>query len=133
MKFADLVKDKNIAKGEDLEAEALIVAQKVLCNMGLSLLPKSFTDFLHLYNGIKYDGIYILGATVDDDMDIIDKNEQMDKPQNTILLGYNEFDLLCYNFELKQYQIVDRSDFEIMETYNEDEMDEALAAIFSAQ
>ena len=41
--------------------------------------------------------------------------------------------LLCYNFELKQYQIVDRSDFEIMETYNEDEMDEALAAIFSAQ
>ena len=57
----------------------------------------------------------------------------MNKPQNAILLGYNEFDLLCYNFKLKQYQIVDRSDFEVMETYNEDKMDEALVAIFSAQ
>lgn len=133
MKFADLVKDKKIVTGEELESEALIVAQKVLCNMGLSLLPKSFADFLHLYNGIKYDGIYILGATIDDDLDIIDKNEQMNKPQNAILLGYNEFDLLCYNFKLKQYQIVDRSDFEVMETYNEDKMDEALVAIFSAQ
>lgn len=133
MTFTDLIKDKNIVKGEDLESEALIVAQKVLCNMGLDFIPKSYADFLRHYNGMKYDGVYLFGATVDDDMDIIDKNEQMDKPENSILLGYNEFDLLCYDFKAKQYKIVDRSDFEVMNTYEVNEMDDALSAIFSAQ
>lgn len=133
MTFTDLIKNKNIVKGEDLESEALIVAQKVLCNMGLDFIPKSYADFLRHYNGMKYDGVYLFGATVDDDMDIIDKNEQMDKPENSILLGYNEFDLLCYDFKAKQYKIVDRSDFEVMNTYEVNEMDDALSAIFSAQ
>jgi len=133
MSFIDLIKDKNVTKGEDLEAEALIVAQKVLCNMGLDFIPRSYADFLHKYNGIKHDGVYLFGATVDDDMDIIDKNEQLDKPQNVILLGCNDFDLLCYDFKLKQYKIVDRSDFEVLETYSDDELDNALTAIFSVQ
>ena len=133
MSFIDLIKDKNITKGEDLESEALIVAQKVLCNMGLDMIPRSYADFLHKYNGIKHEGSYLFGATVDDDMDIIDKNEQMDKPQNCLLLGYNEFDLLCYNFKLKQYQVVDRDDLEVMNTYAENELDKALTAIFGAQ
>ncbi|MBQ8481730.1 MAG: YrhA family protein [Alphaproteobacteria bacterium] len=133
MKFVELIERNNFAKGEDLESEALIVAQKVLCNMGLDMIPRSYADFLRKYNGIKYDGIYLFGATVDDDMDIIDKNEQMDKPENTILLGYNEFDLLCYDFKSKQYKIVDRSDFEVLDTYEENEIDEALTAIFNAQ
>lgn len=101
--------------------------------MGLDFIPKSYADFLRHYNGMKYDGVYLFGATVDDDMDIIDKNEQMDKPENSILLGYNEFDLLCYDFKAKQYKIVDRSDFEVMNTYEVNEMDDALSAIFSAQ
>lgn len=133
MSFIDLIKDKNVTKGEDLESEALIVAQKVLCNMGLDMIPRHYADFLHRYNGLKYDGIYLFGATVDDDMDIIDKNEQMSKPDNCILLGYNEFDLLCYDFKQKQYKIVDRSDFEVLDTYEENEIDDALSAIFTVQ
>ncbi len=133
MSFIDLIKDKNVTKGEDLESEALIVAQKVLCNMGLDMIPRHYADFLHRYNGLKYDGTYLFGATVDDDMDIIDKNEQMSKPDNCILLGYNEFDLLCYDFKQKQYKIVDRSDFEVLDTYEENEIDDALSAIFTVQ
>jgi len=133
MKFADLIKDTNIITGEKLETEALIVAQKVLCNMGLDMIPRTYADFLRQYNGLKHNGVYLFGATVEDDLDIIDKNEQLDKPQNTILLGYNDFDLLGYNFKQKQYQIIDRADFEVLETYSEDEMDEALASIFSVQ
>ena len=53
MSFLDLIKQKNVSKGEDLESEALIVAQKVLCNMGLDLIPKSYSDFMHHYNGVK--------------------------------------------------------------------------------
>ena len=133
MKFIELIKDKNVEKGEDLEAEALIVAQKVLHNMGLDFIPRAYADFLHKYNGVKHNGVYLFGATVDDDLDIIDKNEQMQRPQNTILLGCNDFDLLCYDFKLKQYQITDRTDFEVLETYNENELDEALTAIFNVQ
>ena len=131
MSFLDLIKQKNVSKGEDLESEALIVAQKVLCNMGLDLIPKSYSDFLHHYNGAKYNGAYLFGATVEDDMDIIDKNEQMEKPQDTILLGYNEFDLLCYEYKQKQYKIVDRNDFEVMDTYSDEQLDNALSAIFN--
>jgi len=133
MKFIELIEDKNVEKGEDLEAEALIVAQKVLHNMGLDFIPRAYADFLHKYNGVKHSGVYLFGATVDDDMDIIDKNEQMEKPQNTILLGYNDFDLLCYDFKQKKYKIVDRSDFEVLETYDENELDSALISIFSVQ
>lgn len=131
MKFIGLIKEKNFIQGENLESEALIVAQKVLCNMGLDLIPKSYSDFLHHCNGAKYNGAYLFGATVEDDMDIIDKNEQMEKPKNTILLGYNEFDLFCYDYKLKQYKIVDRNDFEVMDTYSEEQLDEALSAIFN--
>ena len=125
------LKDKNFTKGEDLEAESLIIAQKVLHNMGLGLIPQSYADFLKHYNGIKYDGCYLFGATVDDDLDIIDKNQQMQKPENMLLLGYNEFDLLCFDYVAKQYLIIDRADFEVLYTFTEDERDYAISRILS--
>ena len=108
-----------------------IIAQKVLHNMGLGLIPQSYVEFLRTYNGLKFDGAYLFGATVDDDLDIIDQNEKMAKPQQTILLGYNDFDLLCYDFVLKQYRIVDRQDGQTIETYTEDECDYALSKILA--
>lgn len=131
MKFIDLIKNKNLTAGEKLEPEALIVAQKVLHNMQLDFIPPAYANFLHHYNGVKYNGAYLLGATVDDDLDIIDKNEQMATPEHTILLGYNDFDLLCYDYVAKNYKIVDRDDFDVLYTYNEEELDDALAAIFN--
>lgn len=125
------LKNKKFAQGEPLEPEAIIVAQKVLHNMGMDFIPPSYTNFLKHYNGIKYDGSYLFGATVDDDLDIIDKNAEMQKPENTILLGYNDFDLLCYNYRLKKYQIIDRNDFEVLESYTEDERDFALSNIMA--
>lgn len=128
--FLDEIKGKKIAHGEKLESEALIIAQKVLHNMGLGMIPKSYADFLKNYNGLKFDGSYLFGATVDDDLDIIDKNEQMQKPKNTVLLGYNDFDLLCYDYKAGEYQIVDREDFKIIDHYSEDKLDYALCKIF---
>lgn len=128
--FKQLLQNKKIFQGEKLESEALIVAQKVLCGMGLDFLPASYADFLRQYNGIKFEGSYLFGATVDDDLDIIDKNRQMRKPQDCILLGYNEFDLLCYNYKMQQYQIVDRVDFMVLDCYDEAEFDEALCRFF---
>ena len=129
--FLNDLKNKTFTQGEPLEPEAMIIAQKVLHNMGMDFIPPSYVVFLKKYNGIKYDGSYLFGATVDDDLDIIDKNEQMQKPENTILLGYNDFDLLCYNYLLKQYQIVDRNDFKVLSTYTEEERDFALSNIMA--
>ncbi|MBQ9271722.1 MAG: hypothetical protein IJ218_05625 [Alphaproteobacteria bacterium] len=130
-RFTDEIKDKNFTQGEKLEPEALIVAQKVLHNMKLGLIPQSYADFLKKFNGLKFDGAYLFGATIDDDLDIIDKNEQMSKPENTILLGYNDFDLLCYNTITMQYQIIDRNDFSVLDTYTDNELDYALSRIFN--
>ena len=129
-KFIEELRGKPFKHGEKLESEALIVAQKVLCNMGLDFIPQSYSDFLRHYNGVKFDGSYLFGATIDDDLDIIDMNEKMHKPQNCILLGYNDFDLLCYNYKLKQYQVIDRTDAKILYTYPDEEIDFALGKIF---
>ncbi|MBQ8671079.1 MAG: hypothetical protein IJ525_00990 [Alphaproteobacteria bacterium] len=127
--FLENLKKKTYVQGEKLESEALIVAQKVLCNMGLDFLPASYTDFLRVHNGIKLNDGYLFGATVDDDLDIIDKNEQMTKPNGTVLLGYNKLYLLCYNYEHKEYHIVNRQDFSVLARHPEKERDVALAKI----
>ena len=129
--FTEQLKNQNIASGEKLEPEALIVAQKVLFGMGLKGIPQSYADFLKQYNGVKANGAYLFGATVDDELDIIDCNEQISKPEKTLLLGYNDFDLLVFNFITKQYQIVDREDMEVLDSYPETEIDYALAQIFN--
>ena len=129
--FTEQLKNQNIASGEKLEPEALIVAQKVLFGMGLEGIPQSYADFLKQYNGVKANGAYLFGATVDDELDIIDCNEQISKPEKTLLLGYNDLDLLVFNFITKQYQIVDREDMKVLDSYPESEIDYALAQIFN--
>lgn len=129
--FVKSLAGKKFEQGEDLESEALIVAQKVLVNEGMDFIPHSYSSFLKVYNGIKRDGAYLFGATIDDDLDIIDKNKEMIKPKDSLLLGYNEFDLLVFNYKIKKYQIVDREDFDIIDEYNEDEISYALGQIFN--
>ncbi len=130
-KFLNSLKGRKLFKGEKLDSESLIVAQKLLVNMHLDFLPHSYVEFLKKYNGLKTDGVYLFGATVDDDLDIIDQNEQMRRPKNCILLGYNDFDILVFNFKKHLYQIIDREDFTVIDEYKESEAEYALSQIFS--
>lgn len=129
--FLQYLKGKSYKEGEPLEKEAVIVAQKVLCNMGLDFVPASYVAFLKHHNGMKANGCYLFGATVDDDLDIIDQNENMPRPQNVLLLGYNEFDYLGYDYVHKKYQIIDREDFEVLDSYTDNELGTALNEIFN--
>ena len=129
--FLQYLEGKSFRAGEPLEKEAVIVAQKVLYNMGMDFIPQSYVAFLKHYNGIKANGSFLFGATVDDDLDIIDQNEQLPRPENVILLGCNEFDYLVYNYVLREYQIIDREDFEVLEKYTEKELGNALNEIFN--
>lgn len=130
-KFIQTLKKRRIFKGEDLDSESLIVAQKLLVSMHLDFLPHSYVEFMKQFNGVKVDGAYLFGATIDDDLDIIDKNEQMRRPKNCILLGCNDFDLLVYNFKKHQYQVIDREDFTVIDEYSEQDAGYALSQILN--
>ena len=52
------------------------------------------------------------------------------KPYGTLILGYNDFDLLIFNYQTHQYQIVDREDLSVLDSYSEKELDFALTQIF---
>lgn len=129
--FLSQLNQQNSTQGEKLETEALIVAQKLLVSTGLSFIPNSYIEFLKHCNGVKANGAYLFGATVDNDLDIVDKNEQMIKPADTLLLGYNDFDLLVYNYQNQCYQIIDRDDLNVLDCYKENELDYALTQIFN--
>ena len=131
LNFLSQLNPQNLTQGEKLETEALIVAQKLLVNSGLNFIPDSYIDFLKHYNGIKANGAYLFGATIDNDLDIVDKNEQMIKPDGSLLLGYNDFDLLVYNYQNRCYQIIDRDDLNVLDSYKENELDYALNQIFN--
>lgn len=128
-KFEKFLQNRSFEQGEALEAEALIVAQKILVNSGADFIPKSYVEFLRRYNGFKSDRVYFFGATVDDDLDIVDRNEDTPKPKNSIVLGYNDTDLLCFDFTEKKYQIADRDTLQIVETFAENDLDAALQEI----
>ncbi len=128
--FIEMLQNRKFAQGEKLEPEALIVAQKILVNSGLDFIPSSYVSFLKHYNGIKANGAYLFGATVDDELDIADKNHEMLKPEGSLLLGYNDFDLLVFNYQTHQYQIIDREDLSVLDSYSEKELDFALTQIF---
>jgi hypothetical protein len=130
-KFLSFLKNKKAVCGEQPEAEDFIVAQKLLVNMGLDFIPNSYLDFLKHCNGAKSSGAYLFGASIDDELDIVDKNLQMFKPFGTILLGCNDFDLLVYNYQKKEYQIVDREDMSVLDGYPEDNLENALMEIFN--
>jgi len=129
--FIKELRSRKFAQGEKLEPEALIIAQKILVNAGMDFIPHSYVNFLKNYNGIKAGGAYLFGATVDDELDIVDKNMEMQKPEKTILLGYNDFDLLVYNYEKNKYEVVDREDFQVIDSYDDEETDYALRQIFN--
>lgn len=129
--FIEELSGKNFICGEKLEQEALIIAQKILVGSGMDFIPHSYIEFLKKYNGIKADGAYLFGATIDDELDIVDKNQEMAKPEKTVILGYNDFDILVYNYENKQYEVIDRDDFQVLDTYSEKDIDYALRQIFN--
>lgn len=129
--FIKSLETKKITAGEKLISEALIVAQKILVNMGLDFVPSSYVQFLKKYNGVKSEAAFLCGATVDDDMDIVDKNRDIPKPEHCILLGYNQKSLLCFNYKTKKYQIVDKDGFAVLNTFNDNELGKALDKIFN--
>lgn len=100
----------------------IISLQQYLIKHNIAKLPQDFITFLHSYNGINYNGGIICGIyTYGNSQDISTLNHSINHPLHNDLLffGYDEFDYLAYNQKYNVYQIIDKSDLEVLEEYSD--------------
>ena len=102
--------------------EADIVSeQESLKNNGIAQIPQAYIDFLHLSNGLIYNGAMLFGIYSSEEnlLNITTLNLEIHHPlcHDLILLGQNEMDYLGYNQKWKVYQIIDKDDFEVLDEY----------------
>ncbi|MDR1694193.1 MAG: hypothetical protein LBR70_03255 [Lactobacillaceae bacterium] len=99
--------------------------QRALVENKIATIPNSFIDFLESINGINYKGGEIFGINPPSNLagDILDINLKQERfiKSKYIILGVDDFDYLVYNQEKSLYQIIDKSDLEVLEEYPEAE------------
>ena len=105
-----------------VSSNSIINLQQQLTGNKKGSLPEEFVNFLHIYNGINYNGGVICGIySYGNLQDISTINETIKHPLHKDLsfLGYDDFDYLAYNQKYKVYQIIDKSDLEVLEEYSD--------------
>lgn len=97
--------------------------QRMLVDNKIIPIPNSFINFLEVYNGINYKGGEIFGIKPPSNLsgDILDINIKQERliKSNYLILGVDDFDYLVYNQKKSLYQIIDKSDLEVLEEYSE--------------
>lgn len=107
--------------GRPVEAAQIISCQKELCQNDIAAIPEEYLEFLHNFNGFAWNGSFLFGVAPFKDffLDILHENMFASHPQSNevIILGFNEYDYLAYNAPLSCYQIIDKSEFMVLNTY----------------
>lgn len=98
----------------------VISYQKNLTQNNLPKIPLEMIDFLKIFNGIGYDLGTIYGINVEKDIlpNILEKNLNK-KQKNLLYLGEDNFNYLAYNQKKSIYQIIDKSDYEVLKEYED--------------
>ena len=105
-----------------LSNTSIINLQQQLKHQNFAPLPLEFTKFLHIYNGLNYNDGVICGIYEENNhQDISSINKSISHPlhKDLIFLGYDNFDYLAYNQKHQIYQIIDKSDLEVLEEYSD--------------
>ena len=102
--------------------------QKELSKEKKALIPAELIDFLKKYNGIAYDlgCIYAINSEREILPNIIDRNKN-NKSTNLLYIGEDNFDYLAYNQTSNSYQIIDKSDNEVLKEHKD--LEEAILYI----
>ncbi len=104
-----------------VSSEDLIFAQKALTKFGIGAMPADFVKILHHVNSLNLEGCRLFGVIPEplNFMDIVNVNVVQKLPDagDKIILGDNEFDSLVYVHSKQCYQIIDKSDNEVLEEY----------------
>ena len=100
--------NKQKSCGNALSSLDIIKYQKMANKQLSTSIPPQFVELIK-----KYDGININSSCVLPMKDIFKTNMTYKKPY--IIIGYDDFDWIAYNKSTKNYQIIDKSDNEVLE------------------
>lgn len=108
--------------GPKLDSKDIIICQKELCRHGIAPVPGPYLEFLHHFNALTCDSAALFGIAPQGDfyLDILRENILIDHPEKSaiIILGYDEMNYLGCNSQKSLYLIIDKSDLEVLHTYN---------------
>ena len=108
--------------GPKLKSKDIILCQKELCFNGIATIPDEYLKFLHHFNALTYGSAALFGIVPQRDfyLDILRENILINHPQKatTIILGFDEMSYFGYDSKNSLYQIIDKSDLEVLHTYN---------------
>ncbi len=107
--------------GKPVDTAAVVLYQKNLSADGFPLIPAEYVKFLHHFNAFAWNGSFLYGITPLKDffLDIWQENILADHPfpEQNLILGCNEYDNLLWNCADKCFQIIDKSNFMVLNTY----------------
>ena len=100
-------------------AEQIIRTQQDLKLSGFPLIPDDYVKFLHHFNGVCWDDSCAYGINPETgNNDLLAANKNFFSPQEgKIILGEDDFDFLAYNPQTQTYEIIDREDFSLLQSY----------------
>lgn len=100
-------------------SDQIIRTQQELHLNNLPAIPEDYVEFLRHCNIVSFDGNSLYGINPNGySGDILSENLNQHLPLSDILiLGANDFDLLAYNAAQNIYQIIDKDDFKVLQTY----------------
>ena len=109
-------------------AKDLKLCQKDLKDMGFSLIPQGYADFLSKLNGFAWNGIEFFSTDQVTDPetnymlnDIVSANEQFieynERLTHCLQLGRSDMDIFVYNTENGRYEVLDHEARDVMEDF----------------
>jgi len=107
--------------GTPVNSTKIIRCQKALVQNDIASIPDEYLELLHHFNAFAWDGSFLFGISPFKDffLDILHENIFISPPENDkiIILGFNEYDYLAYNSTTSHYQIIDKSEFMVLNIY----------------
>lgn len=105
--------------GSPATSDQIIRTQQELHLNGLPAIPEDYVKFLRHCNIVSFDGNSLYGINLQSySGDILSENLNQNVPlPNVLILGANDFDFLAYNAAKNIYQIIDKDDFKVLQTY----------------
>ena len=129
--LVDFFSENNFLKKENpLQIRDIIEAQKDLLQSGFQPLPESFISVLKICNGVQSEGGILLGINPNDNLlNISEFNKTHNQSTKRIILGYDDFAFLVYDFERQCYLLLDRHDGLELDDFKQNELLSALISV----
>lgn len=117
--FKQIADTEGIYFGTPAASEQIVRTQQELHLHNLPAIPSDYIEFLHCCNIVSFDGNSLFGINPNGySGDILSENLNLNTPlPNILILGCNDFDYLAYNAAENVYQIIDKDDFKVLQTY----------------